>query len=542
MSELQLLPEFMSNYLVYFLLQNGLDVNCSVYSLTLGTIASQDYYTGAWSSNILDFLPAYYVTNCLIDNLVAQIQAQNIDADDVLQWLSEFRENPYNDADNGDLFVALLYTILGLCVSCWMLILMFVLLPKYKRKPLLTHLAMLFYLVVLTVILAQITLVAADEYYADSLNMISILSIVHDKGFPSALMVLQCVTNLAFVQLVWRMTKLRWKRPNAAFGAVLVAVYLVLAAVDESLAGDSAHYVTSSLGVLSRAVIVVEVFFMGWFAVCLGYYTLKGTALSPRKVLYSRKLLPLATLTWAMILLHVVISLLIVSLWRGEWLVTLWISFIPLLLDMYILTTGWEWFYSIRDLELKAELVGMLGRKISLDDVMSFSNDRNVRRATLRGKFASFFEVVLGRHKDTSESITGDNGSGESDPTDSNTTKDDFNSGSTNQGIDTTNANNTNAGLSDPAGPAHDIGTVTGAHDNYTHDFTTRATAFTSGDLGTSRSYHFDDDEAEYEVHFADSDMWDEPEVGTSHAGHADELPQFQPHPGYSRDDYWDEK
>lgn len=502
----------MSNYSVYFLLQNnGLNVNCSVYSLTSGSLQWYDQY--GWLDNItLWFLPAYYVTNCSMKGLRDQISSLSTNETDVLRWLEEFQNNPYNLADNGDLFVALLYMILGLCVLVWMLVFLFLLLPDHKRKPVLTQLATLVYLVVLTILLAQITEAVLDEYYADSLNMIKILRIVYsDKRYPITMIVLQALTCLAYVQLVVKMTKQRYKRMNAGLGIALVVLYLVVSSVAVAKVTNYSDFLSSYNKIFYLAFKVCsKLLFLIWFAVTLAYHTISGTASSPRQVAYLKRLAPLAAFTWAIWLLNAVVSILTITLWRHQWLVSSWIAFLPNLLEMYMLTSTWEWYYSIRHLEQKLELVGMLGRRISLDDVMSFSNTRHTRSTTLRGRFASFWCLLIGASPHSSD------------------TKD----------LPANTSGSTAVALTPTPQNLQDYDT----------------------DLGQR---HSEDSDGSYEVHFVDDDdLWDDhgvsdmnndnenndtnvPQEGASRDHRLDgndELPPFQPHPGYSREDYWDEK
>lgn len=509
----------MSNYSVYFLLENnGLNVNCSVYSLTSGSLKYLS--DNGWLQNItLDFLPAYYVTNCSMEGLRLQIFSLEVNATDVSQWMLDYLNSPYNVADNGDLFIALLFMILGLCVLVWMLLLLFILLPKHKRKPILTQLATLIYLVVVTILLSQITEGATDEYYADSLDMVSILAMVNSrKKYPIALIVLQLVTNLAFLQLVIKMTKQRYKRISGGVGAVLLVIYLVLSCISVATTTDYVSLLDTPKLFYTTFKASVKVAWLIWFGITLAYHTLAGTASAPRQVSYLRKLAPLAFLTWFMVTLHVVITILTVTLWRDRWLVSSWIAFLPYLLEMYILTISWEWFYSIRHLELQLELVGMLGRRISLDDVMSFSHAGYTRNTTLRGRYAFMKDWFLGNNlPSTQGKDTASNGSVTAVPTSSQS----------------------------PIG--EDTGNSQGSARE--HEPTAR------DDNSDDDEDNDDGDDVSYEVHYLEDDeLWrneiindqtaaDAPQEGTS-AGHAnnEQLPPFQPHPGYNRDDYWDEK
>lgn len=559
----------MSNYSVYFLLQsNGLDLNCSVYSLTLGTLNYSDYYSHQWLGNLSGFLPAYYVTNCSITDLQNQIKSLSQNVSDVLQWMDDFKRNPYNVADNGDSFVALLFMILGLCVSCWMLMLLFLLLPKHKRKPVLTQVATLLYLVVLTIILAKMTEEARRQYYADSLDMIKILGLVYErKKYSIALIISQFLTNLAFLQLVVKMSHLQWKRINCTVGICLIITYLVVSAVAQAEVIDYFTYVSSSKLVAPSLKVTAKLLIVIWFAISLAYHTIWGTASSPRQVSYSKKLLPLAFITWFMVGVHFVISLLTVSLWRETWLITSWMTFLPNLIEMYILTCTWEWFYSIRDLELRLELVGMLGRRISIDDVMSFSNAMLTQRETIRGRFAYIRDFFFGKAPKDLEPKTKDIPSSAtySTCTATHTLTPTLQSGENVQEVDLSE------GL-----PLTDLGDVRleqeSVHSEQGNTHRGEVSGSQASDNIAINDDHEDgDDHYSYEVEYVDDyDMWNMDDkndnmnsnenhshnncgntrgvaqVGSSRdlagQGANEDLPPFRPHPGFNADDYWDDK
>lgn len=562
----------MSNYLLYFLLNNqGLDTNCSVYSLTLGSLRYQEYFTGRWLENITEgFLPAYYVTNCLMTDLQKQIAQLLFNQSDVERWLSDYYANPYNVSDNGDAFVALLFMILGLCVLCWMLILLFLLSPNHKRKPLMTQIATGVYSIVLTILLAQVTQASRKEYYKDSLDMIHILLLVNDRQkYPIALIILQFLTCLAFFQLVVKMTKQRFKFYNGLIGACLIIMYIIVDSVDLAMADNyydrMAHKQDEFRAIFTM---VLKVLFIVWISVTLGYHTVRGTASSPRQVSYSRRLLPLAIFTWFMIGLHVITTILIASLWENKWLVTSWITFLPYLLEMYILTTAWEWFYSIRDLELRLELIGMLGRKISLDDVMTFSNAYFSKPASFISAVTWLWNMltckvapVAGDTKDVANSMLSESSStavNRTPPVTLNTTRD--------RELDLGEAN---------VGQRRDM--------LYFDNVGDERDSINNSNNRDNDSDDDDDDEGGYEVEYIDDDeAWEraggdgirhrtdtndilgEPQEGPSSAYHNvandilgtqfddtheqhdmnddTSLPPFQPLPGFSRDDYWDEK
>ena len=44
---------------------------------------------------------------------------------------------------------------------------------------------------------------------------------------------------------------------------------------------------------------------------------------------------------------------------------------IPYLIEAILITTVWEWIFNIWVIEKRIELMGVLGRRISIDDVLS---------------------------------------------------------------------------------------------------------------------------------------------------------------------------
>lgn len=369
------LTETFSNYSVYFLLQNnGITVNCSVYSLTSGTLSYQDYFTETWFNNVNLFLPAYYITNCSVADVLTQIRQENINAEEVSQWMADFKSNPYNINNNGDMFVALLFTFLGLCVLSWMLLLLHLLLPRHKRKPFLTILATLVYSIVLTMILVQITQTTEDEYYRDSLDMVKIMSVLIENRYPYALAVLHFLICVAYIQLLWKMVKSNWRWKSSVFAGILVLVSFILSLVSIGNIPKLFYSAVVFNNTIFKASISISIAFILWFCICLVYHTFKAKS---ALISYGKRLLPLAILTWFLIIARIVISILLETLWAHDWLIVSWLSYVPNMLDIYLLTCSWEWLYLIKQMEQRIELSGMLGRRISIDDVMNFSNGWN---------------------------------------------------------------------------------------------------------------------------------------------------------------------
>lgn len=88
----------MAILLLLFLQEQNVPINCSVYSLTLGFIQFQDFrppyspaldspsphgpHFPAWNNWLSEFLPAYYITNCLIPDLIQLVIELNITGTD----------------------------------------------------------------------------------------------------------------------------------------------------------------------------------------------------------------------------------------------------------------------------------------------------------------------------------------------------------------------------------------------------------------------------------------------------------------------------
>lgn len=367
------LTERFSNYSIYFMLQNnGINVNCSVYSLTQGNLAFLDYFTEIWNSNVTNFLPSYYITNCSVADVLTQVRLQNITSEEVARWMKEFRNNPYNISDNGDLFVALLFTFLGLCVLCWMLMLMHLLLPRHRRKPWLVLICTLVYSIVLTIILVRITQTTEAEYYKDSLDMVNIMAVLDQRGYPYALIILHFMIGLAYTQLLWKLIKDTWRWRSTVFALLLLVATLIISIVSVAVSAAPRGYGKAYVNASLRSSISLGIVFILWFCFCLSYYTFWA---KPRLVSYTSRLLPIAILTWLMLLAREVICILLMTLWAGQWLVNSWLAYLPNMIDIIILTSTYEWLFLIEQVEQKIELSGMLGRRISIEDVKNFNND-----------------------------------------------------------------------------------------------------------------------------------------------------------------------
>lgn len=547
----------MSNSLIYFLQQNLVSINCLVYLLTLGDIVYEDE-NGVGAHNLSSgFLPAYYVTNCSIDSLLDAIARQGPNV--TRQWEESYTYLPFNKSDNGDTFVALLFTISALCISLWMLTLLLFLTPRHKRKPLLTQVATVFYTAFTTLLLVQITKVARTQYYNDMLDIINMRTYIYlVDSFRATFILLQLLVNSAWLHLVLQLTRARYKWTAGVIGILAVAAYTAVLAVYNVHFNNSLavfHTAASSSNELWRmSAVACKLVLMVWYAFTLGHYT---TRLRNPRICYGRRLLPLAVLVWFLFAAHIVLNVLTLSTFRRVWLVKIWLVLLPYLVEVLLLLSVWEWVYSIGYLEKRAELAGVLGRRISEDDVVSFHTAlENDRQRSHRQRMREFMHKVLGRQtprnrpsnsktmgteagmfelKDYSSSGTVEGttvmGSGHETGSlrnegaivrDQNTTF------GTETASSITQSEYAQASISHTGRDTAHLGTPT-------DDFETPTNGFSSTNIGLETD-RFDND-VQYVDDYA---IWDddEPVEGPSLA----QPPPFHPQPGFSAEDYWDDK
>lgn len=63
----------------------------------------------------------------------------------------------------------------------------------------------------------------------------------------------------------------------------------------------------------------------------------------------------------------------LVAVYLHDWGNRSWLSILPNLIEIGILSTVWEWIYDIRSLEKQDELIGVLGRSIAQSDAENYS-------------------------------------------------------------------------------------------------------------------------------------------------------------------------
>ncbi|KAM9897494.1 hypothetical protein OXX69_010246 [Metschnikowia pulcherrima] len=201
---------------------------------------------------------------------------------------------------------------------------------------------------------------------------------------------------------------------------------------------------------------------------------------------------------------------------------------------MYILTASWEWYYSIRHLESQLEIVDMLGRRISLEDVMDFDNDEKVRRTAIRGRFAFVWDFLWGRKLNSQESKHGEMSDTSSAPV----------------VVDCGEARVTHGVSRDDESSEYEVQYMDtdswGNSDN--HEMGTRGFHGAEGSSSFNEihedtcSNHSPGERNVVQGTSRDTQVPNRIAVNSTHDESRDELPPFRPHPGFSRDDYWDEK
>ena len=399
----------MANASLIFLQESNIPINCLVYSLTSGNLSVDPWDYNGTLDLPQDFLPAYYITNCLIPllvDLVMQLDKQEVHA------LDAPYHSPYNDRDNGDTFVALLFTISGSCVSCWMLLVLLYLSPKHKRKPLTTHAATIFYAVVTTILFTQITNGSKTEYSNDTLDIIKLRqSLYINNSYRVTNIFSQTFNHLAFMQIVLAISKNGWRWVHWILGLVLIIAYTVLVVYYEIKYNDMTSIFNSEMDLTGEdwriGRIVIKLLILTWLGILLIIFT---TKIKNPSLCYSKKLFPLAFFNGLVIVLAIVLNILSASLFRNQWLVKTWLELLPYMLEVVLATTVWEWIKNILFLEKRKELLGILGRRISIDDVLGVElhfDPKDTKRNKFLRALRRRSEVVSLDGKELSSTSTG---------------------------------------------------------------------------------------------------------------------------------------
>ncbi|KAI5957657.1 hypothetical protein KGF57_003352 [Candida theae] len=306
----------------------------------------------------------------------------------------KFSTSPYNERDNGDTFIALLFTLCGSCVSSWMLSLLLYLTQKHRKKPWLAQVTTIFYAIFTSVLLDRLTKAAEVEYYDDNLDIINLNYKLYDNNVYRILTILtQAFTMSSWFQIIQRLVRVKYKFATLIINFIIMGAYIAVYVyfqvqfttrdyINQEFENFSLYY---RWDIACTALRLVVIF---WFLGVLAYYT--TIVKNPRKICYSRKLLPLAILVWFFFVLNIVLNILYISLFRKRWLVRTWLVLIPCLIDVILLTIIWEWIYNIWILEKRCELMNVLGRRISYEDIVSFKNNDSARKAINLGNFVDW--------------------------------------------------------------------------------------------------------------------------------------------------------
>ncbi|KAK6465623.1 transmembrane protein [Scheffersomyces coipomensis] len=531
----------MANNSLLYLQENDIPINCSIYSLPYGFISFMDSdNNNTWSNLTTGFLPAYYITNCSIPLLVDLVTNSNIT---YTNSTSLDNSSPYNQKDNGDTFVALLFTLSGSCVSSWMLTLLFYLSPKHKRKPILTQLATLFYSIVTTILLSKVTGVASDEYYSDTLDVIRLHDIIYlDDVYRGTMIVSQVLILLGWFQIVLKISRQKYQWRIGIVGVGLIIAYTVV-----NIVYETKYYVFDSVFENSSinfeawtvAKVVLKLLLIAWFSATLLYYTIYIK--NPRNICYSKRLMPIAIFNWCIIILHVILSILGLTLFKGKWLVKTWLTFLPFLLEIILLSTIWEWVYNIRLLEKRMELMGVLGRRISFDDVLSLHSDKQHGPKVLSnsGGFSFFNNLFRRNQKIVTQDDTDNSVELKEIPTTSNeSSRNDSNNNNNTETTLTVNIADSNIHSNTPQGL-----TVNNNNNNNNNDIHPTSSAGSYDDEYIDNYNIWDDDEEDENEtgaqHHHDNDASHQPVEGSSSNAPP---PPFEVHPGFNSGDYWNDR
>ncbi|RCK54705.1 pH-response regulator protein palH/RIM21 [Candida viswanathii] len=576
-------------------------MSCSIYHLNTGSLSILDALNNTWENDLSIILPAYYATNCSLPEMVTFLN-ETLDP-----FFMDFDYFPYDKRDNGDTLVALLFVLCGSCVSMWMLSLLLYVSPKYKRKPILSQLATLFYAIVTSYVLSKVTSTVEDQYYRDVLDIVLLHSTLYNRvEYRVLITIQQTLTMLAWCQIILKVSKQRFKRIIGLFTVLLMTAYIACFIYYQvscnthgqiMVGADSSNYHKwNTIRFATNLVIVV------WFGGNLLYYT--TVIKNPRKICYSRKLIPLGIFNWFLIILHAVLNILHISVFKNNWLIRTWMVLIPYLIESILITTVWEWIFNIWILEKRFELMGVLGRRISIDDVLSIqlnhsdSDNRKKKfdkkqagelalteRDKIHSAFDTFKDWMMNRPIRLNQNIESMSVSDTEDSKEAFT----FSNSSSNE---SPNKRNKQHGpvvlqllvqlLTLRHSPLNRLESIEQEEEDDEEEYEVeemvpssssqaivhRAAVASSTDLGvsandfemTNMASTTQDDEEEYEDEYDDEyvddyELWDDDEdeeedeqadvhegPSTAHNDNEEQPPPFQPHPGFNPGDYWNDR
>lgn len=526
-----------SDFLYYISQNEEFPFNCSLFYLPQGNLSFEVSGEDVMETVDKSFLSAYYISNCSLEEVYNYVKSANNSnvSTSTLEMLYT------NKRDDGDSYVALLFVSSGSCVTAWMLSLLLYLSPKHKQKPILVYAATICYSIAATIFLDTLTKDSSSEYYSNSLDILRIRNTIgNNVAFMVFNIISQILFDLSWLQLIVHMTKQRFKLLQVVIFGTLVIVYIpwniIYLADFENL---SANYIPSFSHKWKLVTYIFRIVITIYFTLCLLYFTL--IMKNPKKISFIKSLIPIGLFSLLIICLEFVVIILQMSIYKTQWLTNIWLSIFPQVFQAISLTTIWEWFFDMQLLEKKRELQGVLGRRLSRDDLLQSKSKGSGKRG-LR-----LFDALLlaGNRENDAKSIT----SGTEEITLQDLSNRSLNKSSTNENniqgesqvetsLELQQDNNLgqdilqSRGTTAQEGPSASSSSQQSCEIQYINDYDF------SSDSGENDS---GDNNHEYNFN-SNSEIMQESNSHV-HDVHGDPLPPpFVPLPGFSIDDYEDEK
>lgn len=521
---------------------NGTTVNCSLYALTEGFLSfTGNEFISDKASQIDDKFPVYYITNCSQDAIQEYLKYGLSSENSTQSW-----DPKYGFVNDGDAFVALIFTIGGTCITCWMLCVFLLLSPSHKRKPIMTQISTVFNTIVLTILMTKVTDAARVNYYSDTINVVNIHNVFYaNLTFRVTNVLSEALILVSFLQIIRKIIQRKFKFLVTVISIILVIGYVVSGIVcevsyrttiDELAFGEPSHIYIA----WHQARNALKLVYNFWIALLLLNYTL--IIKSPRKYSHNKKLFPLAIFIWILFAIHLACCILMVGVFQNNWQNRSWLSIFPNIIEIGILSLVWEWIYDIRSLERRFELLGVLGRRISLEDVISFNSRQehpkkegylgNSRLLTwIKNKISGYPIVNVYVESENNLKLQSSSNTSSDGPTLAVPGVLNNDDPTNNDGNNTYNNDNNNNNINDNNNNNINDNNVTTNFNSFTDP------SYPADDHGLANSLA-------YEVQYIDDyDIHDHiDEAGPSSFTRGENPPPFEPAPGFNRDDYWPDK
>lgn len=336
------------------------DMGCAASLIGKGAARYTDASTNVTWRLASNFLPAYFIHNCSTPDAIPQ--AMNHD------WSARgLNYKSMLDSTNGDNFIAVLFVVSGLCVSSWMLFLLLCLSPRHKSKPLTTYAATVMYCIASSINLNLLTKVSRDEFHSQELDVMRIhIQLYGKNAFKIPQIFSQLLNHAALFEIAIRVCNPSRQWLYGSAGAVIILVYTITTTYYEIRYNNAISVFVTSQKLLHPGWrlmrVILKLAIILWVAVILIYHTFKAT--DPRRVSYSRRLLPLALFNWLLLVNHAGLDLSLATVFRRNWLVKSWLEPLPYFFEVVLITTLWEWIFNIALLEKNHELADVLGRRV----------------------------------------------------------------------------------------------------------------------------------------------------------------------------------